>query len=160
MLLRRIHSCIFFIFYPWSWNNIINVHILFISKETLKAFWEIIFHALGLKQVLFINRACVNHRQSWKISWISHGENIRFHALEQINRKIILESCLSKFYIFLKNKKKKTKTVTVPEFIHLFTLVVCQISKVNPSCQPSVKLLKSIFRCIELDTLESEHQEL
>jgi len=34
---------------------------------------------------------------------MSHGENIRFHGLKQINKKIILESQLSKICMLLKN---------------------------------------------------------
>lgn len=149
-------------FTSWSWNNnIINEHILFIliSKKTLKACWEIIFHALGLKQVLFINRACVNHRQSWQISWISHGENIRFHGLKQINRKIILESRLSKFCMLWKNEMKNSDSSGVHSLI--YTCIESHMEhKSSSSNKCLVKPLKSIFSYIRQDTLEPEHQEL
>lgn len=35
----------------------------------------------------------MNHGQSWQISWIGHGENMKFHGLSKINRKIPLKWC-------------------------------------------------------------------
>lgn len=95
--------------------------------------------------------------QSWQISWISYGENIRFHGLKQINRKIILESWLSKFCMLLKNEMENSDSFRVLSLIYTCTESHIECKSFS-STICLVKPLKSIFSYIRQDTLEPEHK--
>ena len=57
--------------------------VMFIELS-LKHFWKLLALAVW---------CCFNQRQSERISWGSHGENIKFYGLSQINKQIILRLC-------------------------------------------------------------------